>query len=610
MTDSGNGAPLGDIRPPRHPVTEPTWIDATGSTTTEAEVVRRGGGSRFAVVGVVIALVAGGAFAIRAALSAPSGPETASAAVDAFFTAVDDEDLLGMVEVWLPSERESVLEPGMELVRELERLEIVDTGTAERIDGDDTRGLGYDLSVEGLETSERLLGDGVAVVTLHAGTVALLDGPDEVEGLFGEIGDADASFDLADVDEPIELVVVQEDGGWYLSLWYQLAETIRRDGDHPLPDFGNGVVPVGADTPEGAVTGMVDAAVDLDLRGVIARLDPSEARALHDYAPLFLDEVEAEATAFKDDMALEGISWRLDRFDTVSTDWRGHTVVSLEAFGMSIESPDGPITIDVDNECFRGSAPGEEDIDLCWEDATDAELEELGLTREVVGWQGGFLGAGSGVTVVERDGGWFVTTVPTFMHTVIRYLEILGDEDALLENGFVDELEWSIEDWIDELRADGEPVIDGWATTTVPPAIAPPETTVPADDDSTTTLLLPSDADHAPPMEAGWIPEGMWAEPSYPEESWLASDGIITLWWVEGVDVRGVVAETGSAAEARRVVQSTADEWGMVPHRDRADLLTDELDVIVAHGRFVIALNESPEGIAAVDAWRATLPLD
>ncbi len=638
MTD--HGWQPGDIRPPEYPSSEPTWIDTTESTTTSADVVVRRGGSRFAVVGVALALVVGGAFAIRSALSSPTGPETASAAVDTFFAAVDDEDLLGMVEVWLPSERASVLEPGLELVRELERLDIVDAGTADRIDGDEAEGLGYDLSVEGLETSERLLGDGMAVVTLHAGTIRLLDG--DVDGMFGAIGDEDADVDLAELDDPVELVVVQEGGGWYLSLWYQVAETIRREGDHPVPAFGNGVVPVGADTPEGAVSGMVEAGVDLDLRGVIARLDPSEARALHDYAPLFLDDVDDEVARWRDELAADGISWRLDRFETVSSDWRGHTIVSLEAFGMSIDAPDGTIVLDVDDECIRATAPGEDDIDLCWEDATAAELEEFGLTPESLGWQGGFLGAGSGITVVERDGGWFVSGVPTFMHTMIRYLEIVGDENGLLENWFVDELTWSLEDWFDDL--DGrEPVlveratttvpVDEWSTTTGPDddrpgttlpdgstTVVPSETTIPPttepgvtttgpEGDSTTTID-PGFGELAAPMDAAWIPNGFSVEPSHPEESWLSSDGITSLWWTEDVAAWGVIAETRSPAAAAGVVEATAIEWNMSPHPDRGDLLTDEFDVIVAHGRFVIALNESPEGIAAVDAWRATLPLD
>ena len=48
----------------------------------------------------------------------------------------------------------------------------------------------------------------------------------------------------------------------------------------------------------------------------------------------------------------------------------------------------------------------------------------------------------------------------------------------------------------------------------------------------------------------------------------------------------------------------------MGPHPLRDDLLTDDIDIVVAHGRFVIALNDAPAGIAAIDAWRSTLPLD
>ncbi len=642
MTNPPDGSRPAPIRPPVNPVSEPTWLDSEGSTTTEATVVTRRGGSRFAVIGVVVALVVGGAFAIRTALSAPTGPETASAAVDSFFAAVDDEDLVGMVEVWLPSERASVLEPGLELVRELERLDLVDDGTADRVDGgaEDRAGIGYDVRVEGLETSERLLGDGVAMVTLHAGRVTMLDGAEE--GMFGPIGDEDASVDLAELDEPLELVVVEEDGGWYLSIWYQVAELARSETDEPLPDFGNGVTPIGAATPEGAVVGLIEAAVDIDPRSMIARLDPEEARALHDYAPLFLDDADDEIASFRAELDAEGVSWRVERLDVSASEWRGHTVVSLDAFGMRFDTPEGPVAFDVDTDCVRASAPDEDDVEFCWETATDAQLEEYGFGRETLGWQGGFLGDGGGITVIERDGGWFVTGVPTFMHTMIRYLEIVGDDDGLLENWFVDELSWTIEDWIDG-SDDPEWIVETpsttvpteeWdgTTTTVPSGDVVTPTTIGPDDAPATTLDPsittttgpdglgstttidpgPASEELAPPMDPAWIPAGQLVEPTFPGSSWLSAEGITDLWWVNGeLDATwGVIAETASAADAARVVENTRIEWEMTPHPDRPDLLTDGVDVVIAHGRFVIALNDTEDGIAVLDEYRTTLPLD
>ena len=86
---------------------------------------------------------------------------------------------------------------------------------------------------------------------------------------------------------------MEEDGRWYLSLFYTSAESAREEaGDEDIPE--EGVTPDGGDSPEAAMDAILDAVEDLDLEAMIAALDPDEMQALQRYAPLFLDDAQAE----------------------------------------------------------------------------------------------------------------------------------------------------------------------------------------------------------------------------------------------------------------------------------------------------------------------------
>ena len=93
-------------------------------------------------------------------------------------------------------------------------------------------------------------------------------------------------------DSPI---IVQKVGKrWYISGNYSIAEAARRSDETPakVPAKGAGVPAKGAKTPEGAVSEMLQASADLDLRRVIELLPPDEFAALHDYAGEFIGDAE------------------------------------------------------------------------------------------------------------------------------------------------------------------------------------------------------------------------------------------------------------------------------------------------------------------------------
>ena len=391
----------------------------------------RGKGKAFVgiAVGTVLALAAG-AFAVTSfGDDAPSSPE---AAVEALFAAVEQRDVLGVLDTMAPDERE-VYQPFIEdVVSELTRLEVlsddIDLGAVS----------GVELDVEGLELESEELGDGVSVVTVTGGTITSTVDPEEVPvGSFirdlmedpeNEV-DMDVVSETADLveGEPAELVVI-DDGGWHVSLHYSIAEAARKEAGAPVPDFGEGVQPDGADSPEAAVEELVQASVDLDLRRVIELLPPGEMAALHDYAPIFLDDVDEAVEDLRSEADFE-IS--VDELDTEVDEDGDIAKVKVTGFAVSGQADGEDFEAAYDGECFTGTFDGEEE-ELCLDD------EDLGMDSAFV--QSAF-DASLTVLTVEEGGEWFVTPIRTFMEyglVVLRALdaEALEDPEAFFGDLF------------------------------------------------------------------------------------------------------------------------------------------------------------------------------
>ncbi|HEX2576171.1 MAG TPA: hypothetical protein VHK88_07460, partial [Aquihabitans sp.] len=105
---------------------------------------------------VALAVVAGG-FGI-VALSAGDGADSPEAAVEAMFDAIDQEDVIGVLEALDPTERD-ILRPAIEETgEEAKRVELASP------DLDLREVQGFDLSVVGLTFTTEPLGDGIVAV--------------------------------------------------------------------------------------------------------------------------------------------------------------------------------------------------------------------------------------------------------------------------------------------------------------------------------------------------------------------------------------------------------------------------------------------------------------
>ncbi len=99
------------------------------------------------------------------------------------------------------------------------------------------------------------------------------------------------------VDEDDDPLVVHKVGKrWYVSLNWSIGAA----GRTTLPPVGAGVPAKGAATPEAAVSDLMTAMADLDVRRMIELMPPDELPALHDLAGEYIDDVERDLEEVRD----------------------------------------------------------------------------------------------------------------------------------------------------------------------------------------------------------------------------------------------------------------------------------------------------------------------
>ncbi len=439
--------------PPASPPTPPAFTPAppasntfgetsfVSDTTTVQDRVDKPSGmvARVGLVAAALAVAGGGAFAVTRALSEPAGAQSPEEAVNQLFVAVENEDLVGLTEMMLPSEREAMVDPMIDLFAELERLDLLDEdydpgAAAEAADG-------LDVTVTGLDFTTTPIGDGVVNARMTAGVVRVTGDVGDLP--FGDRADQELGAEVLSesIDEQVVdfaeetdavFTIVEEDGSWYLSLWYSVAEAARAEAGEPAPAFGAGVVPVGGDSPEGALRLMLEEAFDLDAEGVISSLDPAEFRALYDYAPLFLDDADAAVAELRQELDAEGITWSLDRLDLSRSQVRDRTVVGVDGFAFSATGQGQAVSVDFDGDCITVIIDQEID-EVCITEISNELDDEMGGAMnglELPQAYRDFLDDyTTGVTVVDRDGRWYVSGMPTIIGVYTDLLASLEPSD-------------------------------------------------------------------------------------------------------------------------------------------------------------------------------------
>lgn len=379
----------------------------------------------------IIAVLAGGAFAVSQLAGQSTSPEDA---VEKLFRAVADEDALGVLEALPPSERDVLKGPLQDIVGELKRLDILSA------DADLESLAGVEAQVDDLELSSQRIRDGLAEVRIDRGTLTTSADPDRIPlgGFVRDVGGDDLSQaratgpqdeDLRSEGAQDVMIAVREDDRWYFSVWYTVAELARRESDAPLPDPAQRVNANGAGSAEEAVDRFLRAAVSLDLRRMIELLPPDEARALHDYAPLFLDDAQDAGADFRRSVDVEVT--QLDLRTAGQGDDRA--LVQIERLAFDAEVREENLRITYRDGCaslapLTGRGRAER---FCPGDFGEGapELFDQFLPEGVDAPQLDVAPPALGLATVRSDGRWYVSPTRTVLDNVVATLKVLDRDD-------------------------------------------------------------------------------------------------------------------------------------------------------------------------------------
>ncbi len=432
------------------PDMEPVEPDLT--LRTESEITKSGRIRGRVVAGVlgVLLLVGGTTFAVTQLGS--SGPDSPEEAVSQLLDAASNEDVLGVLAALDPGERDALQQPVQNLFDELTRLEVVDSSFS--LDGVK----GVDIEFNDVTFRTEPVRDDLARVYFTGGTVTGAFNADELPigsfvsdtlDRFGADISGASSTDTSQItDDNTFLVARNGSDGWRVSIGYSIAEAARLDAGLPL--LASGIAPIGADSPEAAVEGLVQAAAGFDLRGMIARLSPGELGALQDYADLWISDAARQMASAGDDydVSIDDLSLHSDRSGdraSVFLDSVGVTVTNRDGQHVSASSDGKCFTLEGDLDGFDLTGSPFENGPICAGDLNDVSngLFGVGGTAELgtdLPTLPSFDTPEIGITTAKVDGKWFVAPVETGLDGMVSMLKVLdrSDLDAIVD--FVDQL--------------------------------------------------------------------------------------------------------------------------------------------------------------------------
>jgi hypothetical protein len=465
-TDGVNGQtaswpPPGGMEPP--PV-------APGAELTFDEPEPQGRKSRLAVAGLAVAVVALGAAGVFAIVQLrggnTGGAESPEAVGASMMAAVEQEDVLGMVDLLLPGERDTFRQPMIDMVSELTRLEVLSSDASL----DDLSGLDIEMADQLTEVTPTNVAD-ISNIMMTAKITASLDGGQlPIGDLITDF--ASDGFDPSDFDEAptttdfkLSMTVVAQDGRWYLSLFHTAAEAVRGSIGESIPE--RGLEPRGGETPEGAVLALLDGVEQFDVGKIIASLNPNEAAALQRYAPLLLDDFEPLVADIP-------FTWQVTQTEFDVEGSGAERFVTVTALRIDGDAEGEPFSIAINGGCVLVDAGGEQ-LDSCDLAQGQPSLDELlGESAELVTellteFASVFVDYNApGITVQEVDGTWYVSPIGTGTNQLLSFMRALDREkiDRLINttqtmfDGVFEDLAGGLPFFLDEVTAEGDSRVD------------------------------------------------------------------------------------------------------------------------------------------------------
>jgi hypothetical protein len=343
------------------------------------------------------ALLTIGAFAISA-LVGGGGSDSPEGAVRQLAEAVSHEDALAAADVLAPGEVRSLHGTVEAAIHKAAELHAVDASAAPL--------RGVDFSVNDLQLSSERLGDDVVKVRIDRGHMSARTERRLLSALLQKVVPEDSdgvrTVDLARLahNEPTFLVTVRRDGKWYVSVAGTILEYVRMNENGPSPDFASPPPgTLGADSPDAAVQDGLHAIASRNWDRLLVLVSPEEAPLYAYRATLDRSIGDSQST------------FTVDQLTTSSVVDGDVAHVTVHALGSTDSGP-----WSWDGGCITGTSDGERQ--------TICVPARFSLIRLFFGYESQpEPGAPSEITVIRRDGRWFVSPVGTALDVLDVWIQ-------------------------------------------------------------------------------------------------------------------------------------------------------------------------------------------
>jgi len=357
------------------------------------------------VAGAAILGVAG--WLIVGAIFGGGGAATPEAAVRSLADALNKKDPAAAMAMLAPDE-----------VRMFSKL-VTDTETRATAIGFAKQGstfAGVDLSLTGLQLHVEQLSADVARVDITSGSLTVKANNSDLttrsQGALRSAKFTDATVTAADLrfrnadgqDAPGFVMVVRQDGGWYVSPLYTAGQLITEQEGNHTPSFTTQEwKPVAQADPESAVRAFLQAAGSLDPGKIAQAVPEGEAAAVTAYSRLLTD-LPGRAPGGD----LSKVSLRVDDIkSTVDDLGKGIATVTVDSLDTTVTTTRDQYRVRVDQSCVQTN----EDPESCLEGVGD----KVRLT----------------FVAVHGDAGWTVSPLDSIAQT-LRTVVTSIDENYLL----------------------------------------------------------------------------------------------------------------------------------------------------------------------------------
>ena len=381
-------------------------------------------------VAAVCALVAGAS--VVSSRLGTSGAATPKEAGEKLVAAMENGDVLGIIDVLHPAEREALREPFMQGMKQLKRLGITDGNVSANTKL-------FSFKVENLVIETKDVAEDVSDVFVSGKVISSVNqelklGPAfqgvpgweevvTVDDLMEKVSPGLDVTDSTDLNDAM-FAAVKYEGRWYASLGYTVAENIRIQVGAELP--AEGLIPQGGSTPEEAVRIYMKAVEALDVKELITGLYPGEFSALQRYAPMFVDDASTGLGSLTQD---QEFSWAVSVLELEELSNSGSTAsLRVKKIGLDVKSSSGNATVILTHE----------GTDVKVTIRLDGEEESFSL-KEVLAEQRGTAAVPEqeklmlewmlSVTVREWNGAWYVAPLSTLTGYMLNSADQLNQAD-------------------------------------------------------------------------------------------------------------------------------------------------------------------------------------